>query len=806
MKFSEQWLREWVNPTITTQQLSDQLTMAGLEVEAIEPVCGSFDKVVVGQVTRLEKHPDADKLQVCRVDVGQSPVLQIVCGARNVSEGGKYPVALVGAQLPNDLVIKKSKLRGVESLGMLCSAKELGLAEQAEGLMTLPESATVGQSVRDLLQLDDHSIELSLTPNRGDCLCVAGVAREVAVLNKIKQTPVHIEPVTAQSSETFSVDITAREECPRYVGRVIRDINPKATTPLWLQERLRRSGLRSISPVVDVTNYVLLELGQPMHGFDLEKLNGGIRVRLSELNESITLLDGQTVELQPGSLIIADHQHPQALAGIMGGQASAVSDSTQHIFLESAYFSPLAIAGRARLYGLHTDSSHRFERGVAPDLQERAIERATTLLLDIVGGVPGPVIEQSHADFLPQRATIFLRYERLQKILGVEVEKSACNDILYRLEMEHVEQEHGWSVTPPSFRFDIEREEDLIEEIARIYGYSNIPIAPVLAPAAMLPMVESHLKLERIQDCLIERGYQEAITYSFVDPKLQQLLYPGSAGVALTNPISSDMSEMRLSLWPGLVSALAYNLNRQQSQVRLFETGLRFQGALKELKQEPMLAGICSGSAVTQQWGEKMRNLDFFDVKSDVEGILALTGNADGIMFVADKHPALHPGQSAKITRQIQRNHQDADNKSEELEEIGWIGALHPAIVNQLDLAQPAFVFELKLDAVLQRKIPHFEEIPKYPSIKRDLAIVIDANISAQKVSDCIRRISTVNLTNLKLFDVYQGKGIDPGSKSLAYSLTLQDNNRTLTDADVDQIIDEILSNLRRDLGGTLRN
>jgi len=806
MKFSEQWLREWVNPAVTTQQLAHQLTMAGLEVEAIEPVAGEFDKVVVGQVTQLEKHPDADKLHVCRVDIGDSQVLQIVCGARNVAQGGKYPVALIGAQLPNDLVIKKTKLRGVESSGMLCSAKELGIAEQADGLLSLPDTAQVGKTVRELLQLDDHSIELSLTPNRGDCLSVIGVAREVGVLNKIPMQHVAMDPVSAQSSDVFPIEISARQECPRYVGRVIRNIDSKAKSPLWLQERLRRSGLRSISPVVDVTNYVLLELGQPMHGFDLDKLHGGIQVRLSQQNESITVLDGQTITLQPGSLVIADRRQPQALAGIMGGQASAVSDTTRHIFLESAYFSPSAIAGKARQYGLHTDSSHRFERGVDPGMQVRAIERATALLLDIVGGIAGPVIEQSHKDALPQRPTIMLRYARLQQLLGTEVPKTTCNDILYRLEMEHVEQAKGWSVTPPSFRFDIEREEDLIEEIARIYGYNNIPTLPVAAPTTMLPVDESHIKLERIQDCLMERGYQEAITYSFVDPKLHRSLFPETSAIPLSNPISSDMAEMRVSLWPGLVQALAYNLNRQQSQVRLFETGLRFNGALSTVHQEPMLAGICSGSAMTLQWGEKTRNVDFFDVKSDVEAILALTGNADGIMFVADKHPALHPGQTAKIIRQIQLNQNDADNKSEEMEEIGWMGALHPAVVNQLDLAQSAFVFELKLNAVLQRKIPHFEEIPKYPSIKRDLAIVVDAAISAQTVSDCIRRISTVNLTNLKLFDVYQGKGIDPGSKSLAYSLTLQDNNRTLTDADVDLMIDEILSSLHRDLGATLRN
>jgi phenylalanyl-tRNA synthetase beta chain len=815
MKFSEQWLREWVNPDITTQQLADGLTMAGLEVEAIEPVSAILDKVVVGVVKKMEKHPDADKLKICTVDIAAKGLLQIVCGASNVIEGGKYPIALVGAVLPGDIKIKNAKLRGVESSGMMCSAKELGMAEQADGLMTLPNDAPVGDSVTDYLQLNDQSIELGLTPNRGDCLSVAGVAREVSVLNNIAVTPVNIPPVAAESKNTFSVEIIAEQECPRYVGRVIKNINSKVATPLWMQERLRRSGLRSISPVVDVTNYVLLELGQPMHGFDLDKLEGGIKVRLATKDEKITLLDGQAITLTEGSLVIADHKQAQALAGIMGGQDSAVSEETNNIFLESAHFSPLCIAGRARSYGLHTDSSHRFERGVDPTLQERAIERATSLLLDIVGGVPGPIICQQAKQFIPQRPAIKLRHARLHSVLGVAIDGNVINDILTHLEMEHVEQEHGWTVTAPSFRFDIEREEDLIEEIARIYGYDKIPVKYPSAPAKMVSSSESHVKLERIQEILINRGYQEAITYSFVDSKIQELLHPGMETVQLANPISSDMSDMRVSLWSGLVSAVSHNLNRQQPIVRLFETGLRFQQTKGKLKQEPMIAGAISGSALPVQWGEKVRNLDFFDVKSDVEDILELTGNAAGFMFIADKHPALHPGQTAKIVRHnlqapqpqyAQLNQKDADNMPEELDVIGWVGALHPNVNNKLDLPQPVFVFELKLAAVTQRAIPHFEDIPKFPSIKRDLAIVVNEEIDAKVVSDYIRRTSKAMLTNLKLFDVYQGKGIDSGRKSLAFSLTLQDQGRTLTDADVDVVVDEILSTLDRELGATLRN
>ncbi|MGD8568920.1 MAG: phenylalanine--tRNA ligase subunit beta [Gammaproteobacteria bacterium] len=807
MKFSEQWLREWVNPPVTAHQLADQLTMAGLEVEAVEPVAAELNAVVVGEVTAIDKHPDADKLKVCKVDAGQGDTLQIVCGAANVTEKGKYPVALVGAVLPGNFKIKKAKLRGVPSAGMLCSAKELGMAEQADGLMTLPQDAPVGAAISEYLQLNDTSIELSLTPNRGDCLSIAGIAREVAVLNKATVTPCHTAPVAPAIDDTFSVEITAKPECPRYAGRVIRNINPMAATPIWMQERLRRSGLRSLGPVVDVTNYVLLELGQPMHAFDLDKLDGAINVRPAKQAENITLLDGQSLSLEEGTLVIADSNGPVALAGIMGGSDSAVGDQTRHLFLESAYFSPTCIAGRARRYGLHTDSSHRFERGVDPALQEFAIERATSLLLDIVGGEPGPVIIKHIDDYVPQRSAVLLRHARLEKVLGIALEKSDVDDILYRLEMEHVEQKGAWTVTPPSFRFDIEREEDLIEEVARIYGYDNIPIAYPQAPSVMSPNPESTISVERLQAALVDRGYQEAITYSFVDPKMQQLLLAGARPIQLANPISAEMSEMRTTLWSGLINAVAHNLNRQQTTVRLFETGLRFQQTDGGLNQEPMIAGVVTGGAVPLQWGQKNTDIDFYDIKSDVEAILALTGQPASFIFRADKHPVLHPGQTAKIVRHIQLNQKDADNKSEESEqEIGWVGALHPAISAKLDVSQSVYLFELKLAAVTQRVIPHFQEIPKFPSIKRDLAIVVDENVTAQAVNDCIHRVSTTLLANLKLFDVYRGKGIDSGRKSLAFSLTLQDHTRTLTDQDVDVAIEEILSTLNRELGATLRN
>jgi len=812
MKFSENWLRAWVNPEISTQVLAEQLTMAGLEVEAIEKVAAELNNVVVGSVTELEPHPNADKLKVCSVDVGEPQLLTIVCGASNVELNGHYPVARIGAVLPGDFKIKKSKLRGVESAGMLCSAKELGMAQQAEGLFTLPGDSPVGVSIRDYLKLDDMSIELGLTPNRGDCLSVAGVAREVGTLNRMEVTPCQITPVPAQCDDVFAVDVIAGQDCPRYVGRVIRNINSQAASPLWLQEHLRRSGLRSLGAVVDVTNYVLLELGQPMHAFDIDKLQKGIKVRLAKQGETITLLDGQDVKLNEGALVIADHKQPQALAGIMGGLHSAVSDTTRHLFLESAYFNPDCLVGRARGYGLHTDSSHRFERGVDPGLQGRAIERATRLLLDIVGGEAGLVTDIQQQAHLPVRPLITLRHQRLQKVLGLTIDRDEISEILRRLEMNVVSTDIGWEITAPSFRFDIEREEDLIEEVARLHGYDKIPSIQPDSAIKMAEQSESNIGLQRIQDLLLDEGYQEAITYSFVDPKVQDLFKGKVNAINLANPISADMAEMRTNLWTGLATAVAYNLNRQQPGAKLFETGLCFYSDSgdnsddKELTQEAMLAGAVCGTAIPDQWGAPNRELDFFDIKADVEGILALTAKADDFLFIPAKNPALHPGQSAKIVLKAQLNQNDADNRSEEIEHVGWVGALHPSIERKLDLPQRVYLFELKLSAITARRIPHFVEIPKYPSIKRDLAIVVDENIKAQDVGECIKNTSTAILKNLKLFDVYMGKGIDSGRKSLAYSLTLQDHERTLTDQDVDVAVDEILSELNKKLGATLRN
>ncbi|VAX13640.1 Phenylalanyl-tRNA synthetase beta chain [hydrothermal vent metagenome] len=793
MKFSEKWLREWVNPDIDTDTLAHQLTMAGLEVEAVEPVAAEFEKIVVGEVLSVEAHPDADKLRVCKVDVGDDEPLGIVCGAANVRAGLKVPAALVGAKLPGGLKIKKSKLRGVPSHGMLCSEQELGLVEQADGLMELPPDAPVGIDIREYLKLDDVSIELGLTPNRGDCLSIAGIAREVAGLNRMKSTPPVISEVKPDIEDVLPVKLDAGADCPRYVGRIIRDINPAATTPLWLQEKLRRSGLRSLGPVIDVTNFILLELGQPMHAFDLAKLTGEVLVRHAKEGERLTLLDGQQIKLQPGSLLIADKAAPLALAGIMGGADSAVSDETRDIFLESAYFNPLAIAGRARSYGLHTDSSHRFERGVSFELQRQAMERATALLLDIVGGRPGPIIEQMRKNELPVRVPVKLREARIRKVLGVGVIAEDVVEILLGLDMVVEVIEGGWKVTPPAFRFDIEREVDLIEEIGRIYGYDNLPESRPQIHLQMQPSSETRITMQQIRQVLVQRGYYEAITYSFVDPKMQKLLDPAQKPLALMNPISSDLSMMRTSLWPGLVQAVIYNLNRQQNRLFLFESGLKFVMQGTELQQKMMIAGVLTGDAWPEQWSIESRKADYYDIKAHVEALLTLGGNIDDVEFRPEAHPALHPGQSAAIY------HRQSGNL------LGHIGALHPEVEGTLGLNQRVFVFELALDYVQEGRIPVFSPLSRFPAIRRDIAVLVDEAIESQKVHDCILRAASSRLQNVELFDVYVGEGIDSGRKSLALGLTLQDLSRTLTDSEVDSEIHNVVSALGAEFGATLR-
>lgn len=790
MRFSEAWLREWVNPDITTEQLADQLSMAGLEVDSVEPAAPAFSGVVVGHVLTREQHPDADKLSVCSVDVGADQPSQIVCGAKNVAAGMKVAVATVGAKLPGDFKIKKAKLRGVQSLGMICSASELGLAESSDGIMGLPADAPVGTDFRDFLKLDDACIEVDLTPDRGDCLSVAGIAREVGVINKVPVTAPVIEPVSASIDDSFPVEVSASSACPRYVCRVIRGIDITAATPDWMKERLRRGGIRSIDPVVDVTNYVLLELGQPMHGFDLATLAGGIRVRLAQEGETLTLLDGSELGLKPDSLVIADHDKPLALAGIMGGEGSGVGPDTRDILLESAFFAPLAIAGRARGYGLHTDASHRFERGVDPELQRSALEYATRLLLEIVGGEPGPVVEVASETDLPQPPTIRLRRERVARVLGVAIDDATISDILTRLGMRLSPAEDGWDVVPPSARFDCAIEVDLIEEIGRIYGYINIPESSSAAPVTLWGAPESAFGLDRAKDLLVDRDYHEAITYSFFSPELAELLSPGESQIRLANPISADMAVMRASLWPGLLSTLRHNLARQQTRVRVFESGLSFRRVDGALVQRPKLAAVVTGNSRDEQWGLPTRKVDFFDLKGDLEALLSLVDPQGGFGFEAAEHPVLHPGQSARVLR---------DGAA-----IGWIGMLHPAQQKALDLPA-SFLFEIDLEDLAEGRLPAFQAISKYPAIRRDLALVVGRDVPAAAVLACARQAAPAVVREIALFDVYTGENIEPELKSLALSLILQESSHTLTDQEVDQATARVLDALAAELSAKLR-
>ncbi|MCK9609388.1 MAG: phenylalanine--tRNA ligase subunit beta [Methylomonas sp.] len=790
MQVSEAWLRELINPPISTEQLVEQLTMAGLEVDAVLPVAAQFSGVVVGEVISAEQHPNADKLKVCKVNVGQAEALQIVCGASNVRPGLKIPAALIGAVLPGDFKIKESKLRGELSFGMLCSEKELGLAASSDGLMELPADAPVGSSIRDYLALNDNVIELGLTPNRADCLSVEGVAREVAVLNKLAFQTQASASIAVAHQETLDIKVEAPEACPVYLGRLVKDINPNAVTPLWMQERLRRCGVRSLSPVVDVTNYVLLELGQPLHAFDAAKLSAPIVVRNSRAGENLSLLNDQTIELDGEALVIADQQQALALAGVMGGSSSAVSDTTQDIFLECAFFSPLSIAGKARQFGLHTDSSHRFERGVDFTLQQRAMERATQLIVEIAGGSVGPinaVINQAH---YPARLPVKLRSQRIQKVLGISLTNDEVSSLFKGLGMQVVEHAEGWDITPPGCRFDIAIEADLLEEIGRIVGYNNLPSSSLLMRTELGKAPEARLTLERLQDCLVDRGYQEAITYSFVDEAMQTAVAPDDEFIRLQNPISSELAVMRTTLWCGLLTAAQYNINRQQTRVRLFESGLRFVRENGETKQQKMLAGLTLGNVCAEQWGEKARNIDFFDVKADVEALLSLT--AGGLSFRPAQHPALHPGQTAEMI----------DTGSNV---VGLLGMLHPNLEKQLGFDSPVFLFEIAQDAILQRVVPKFAPLSKFPSVRRDMALLVRQNISANDLIHCINSSQEPAVREVSIFDIYQGKGIEDGFKSVALSLILQDFTQTLTDSEIDAIFRRLLEKMTAELNAKLR-
>ena len=812
MQFSELWLREWANPALETQELVDQITMAGLEVDAIEAAAGEFSGIVVAQILSFEKHPEADKLNVCKVTDG-SEEFQIVCGAPNVREGMVIPFAKIGAVLPGDFKIKKAKLRGVESFGMLCAEEEMGISEKSDGLWDLPVDAPLGVCMREYLGLtragrDDKIIDVDLTPNRGDCLSIAGLSREVGVLNKVDVTAPIIEAVAATIDDVIDVQLQAPDACPRYVGRIIKGINIKAASPLWMQEKLRRSGIRSIDPVVDVTNFILLELGQPMHAFDLAKLDGGIIVRNAVQDETLVLLDDQEIKLNSDTLVIADNSKALAMAGVMGGAFSGVSSDgdvlTQDILLESAYFNPIAIAGKARNFGLHTDSSHRFERGVDFELQRTAIERATALLLEIVGGEAGPVVEKTSAADLPKCAEITLVEASIEKMLGLTIEASEVEEILTRLGMklssfEDAKVGNGWKVIAPSYRFDMAIEADLIEELARIYGYNRLPVRTPTAATPLLPVPENELAMKDVRRQLVGRGYQEAITYSFVDPATQKLLDPEVAPLALANPISADLSVMRTNLWAGLVQTAVHNIKRQQPRVRLFETGLSFvpqpgkdpSNLDESLVQDPKLAMLLTGTRTEQSWSEGEQNVDFFDLKGDFESLIARTGSQARYTFVPAEHPALQPGQTASI---------QLDGIA-----VGWIGALHPSLAKPLGLKQAVYLLEISLKAVRQVEVPSFKPLSKFPEMRRDLALVVTDATPVADVMSLIREKAGDYLTKLNLFDIYKGKGVDSDRKSLALGLTWQHPSRTLNEEEVNEAVDNVLAHLADRIDAQLR-
>lgn len=796
MKFSENWVREWVNPSISTEQLCDQITMLGLEVDGVEKVAGDFTGVVVGEVVECAQHPDADKLRVTKVNVGGDRLLDIVCGAPNCRQGLKVACATEGAVLPGDFKIKKTKLRGQPSEGMLCSFSELGIDVDADGIIELPLDAPVGTNLREYLDLDDKAIEISLTPNRADCLSIAGVAREVGVVNKQVVNQPHFDAVPATISDKVQIELKAPEACPRYLLRVVKNVNVKAQSPIWLQEKLRRCGIRSIDPIVDITNYVLLELGQPMHAFDASKVSQPVQVRLANNGEELVLLDGTTAKLQSNTLVIADQTGPLAMAGIFGGQASGVdAETTKDVILEAAFFAPLAIAGRARQYGLHTDSSHRFERGVDFTLQRHAMERATALLLNICGGEAGEICEVVSEQYLPKVNEVTLRREKLDGLLGHYIEVETVTEIFERLGFAVKYANDVWTVTSASWRFDIEIEEDLIEEVARIYGYNSIPNNAPLAHLRMREHKESDLDLSRIKTALVDADYQEAITYSFVDPKVQTLLHSEIEALVLPNPISVEMSAMRVSLLSGLLGAVLYNQNRQQNRVRLFETGLRFvpdANAEFGVRQEFVLAGVITGTAKSECWTGKAETVDFFDLKGDLESILSLTEVGNRVKFVAKAYSALHPGQSAAI---------ELDGK-----EIGFIGTIHPLIAQKLGLNGKAVVFEILWDAIANRRVVQAKEISKFPANRRDLALVVADNVPAGDIIDACKQAGGEKLTQVNLFDVYQGIGVASGHKSLAISLTIQDNEKTLEDDEINAVISAVLNEVKQRFNAELRD
>lgn len=791
MKISENWLRTWVNPAIDSETLSDQLTMLGLEVDELAPVAKPFTGVVVGEVLTVEQHPDADRLRVTTVNIGSGEPLQIVCGAPNVRAGMKAPVATIGAVLPGDFKIKKGKLRGVESQGMLCGASEIDLEDKIDGLLELPADAPVGVNIREYLKLDDNVIDISITPNRGDCFSIRGIAREIAVINQLQMNEPDIKSVDATIADEKKVVIST-EGAPRYLGRVIKNVNVKAATPEWMEQALARSGIRTHSILVDVTNYVLMELGQPMHAFDLAKIEGTVHVRQAQPQEKLQLLNDQEVELQEDIMVIADDQKALAIAGIMGGLASSVTDDTTDIFLESAFFAPLAIAGRARRFGLHTDSSQRYERGVDFELPLIAMNRASQLIQELAGGEFGPITVAEKTEILPKREAIELKQAQVDQLLGYQLTADFIADALTRLGCEvTVKAEGEWNVVPPSHRYDMAIYQDLIEEVARIDGYDNIQIS-LPSMDVQLAKYQDQFEIAELRQTIVTLGYQEAISFSFADAKLEKQLNPQVNPLMLANPISSDLAAMRSTLLSSLIPCVQYNLNRQQSRVRFFELGLRFDyqnaKSIEDLKQIPTLALVAVGSQQPESWHVKPQPMDFFDFKGEIEEILA-AGRVK-VEYVRSERAWLHPGQSAEIL---------VDGQS-----IGYLGRLHPSLENELDLST-TWVAELNQTAVLQSYVSNFTELSRFPSIRRDIALLISDNINVRDIQQLIEKTGGELLDSTWLFDVYTGQGVEEGKRSLAFALLWQHPSRTLEDAEIKSGMDNIIQVLENTYQATLR-
>ena len=780
MKISESWVREWVNPNIDTENLVAQLTMAGLEVDAVEPVAKPFSGVVVAEIISTEQHPDADKLRVCQVSDG-TEIRQIVCGAANAREGIRVPLAIVGAVLPENFKIKKAKLRGVESNGMLCARDELGVSGDSAGLWELPSDAPLGADIRDYKNLEDKVIDIDLTPNRADCLSIRGVARDIGVFSEQSVIEPEIAPIKAETDRILPVNLNAGDACPSYVGRVIEGVDLRAETPDWIKERLARSDIGSIHPAVDVTNYVMLELGQPMHAFDLAKLNGGIEVRKAKQNEKITLLDDKELELDSEVLLITDQVGPLAMAGIMGGKDSGVTESTTDIFFESAFFNPLAITGKARNYGLHTDSSHRFERGVDPEIQEVAIERATELLVSIAGGKPGPVSIERLDTGMPVGAKIELRLSRIERLIGCSFDAENVETILRRLGLAILESgEDRWLTKAPSWRFDLEIEADLIEEIARIYGYDKLPERTLMAAQPIEPHNEAINSARPYKTQLVSRDFREVINYSFISPELQNLCFPDENVVPVQNPIAADMSVMRTSLIPGLLKTAEYNLNRQHANLKLFESGMVFLPSESgPMLQENRVAGLMTGLRTPERWANNDSELDFYDAKNEVESLLSQKAS-----FVpAEQGAVAHPGQCAKIVIA-----EDA---------VGWLAKVHPKVVSSLGIDQAVYVFELREAVLRENLVPIFTPLSKFPAVRRDIALVVNKNIPVSDLIEEIERECGELLIEVRIFDIYHGQGIDSTEKSVGIGLTFRDYSRTLNDDLVTQKVAEMVEHLR---------